>query len=542
MKRIMFFAALCGVAAVLSCGDSTTIPEPLDNNDIVIGETRAVHLCTENVDGGVVEVWARNSSWNPSQRILTVDIYLVNRGDKVINAPVFLVIRRLNPSTVDFINPDGQTEESLPFKKYDDEFGPDSQLTPDETSESVGFVFDVHENDSFSIEVGVIDVLGPNGIISGIVFRDADQNGFHDDAEGGLEGINVTARYVKSNDEVCTLSTQTDPAGNYSFSELDAGAYTLNVEVPPGASATTGVQLVVELIRKVDGTVPAFRSADFGIYTEPRAPNALPVFIAKWEADVTAMAIDRVGHLHLTNPFSGSVFEYLPTGELVDTWYPTLNDISLWPMYMEFRNRYFYFISGSPKPSRIVVFGESRELSHYWLEKYHHSGFAGGIDGIAVDDDGFVYTLEFNGEAVVKYTPDGVFEREWPTQGTNPGANNWPSGIVVGPNGIVYVSDTLNHRILMFTRDGEFFGQFGVEGGTNGAFRWPCGLAIDEDHILYVADRINCRIQKLTLSGGYLAQFSTGDYSKTPLVITIKGRDIFVLMDEDEIRYFRYPH
>jgi hypothetical protein len=540
VRRIIFFAALCGIAVILSCDNSTTPPDVIDNNDITVGETRAVHLSTENVLGGIVEIWARNSSWNPRLRLLTVDIYLVNRSEKEINAPVFLVIRSLNPSTVDFVNPDGQTEESLPFKEFDNEFGTDGQLTPDETSESVGFVFDVQEHESFSIEIGLIDIVSPNGVISGIVFRDANQNEIHDDAEGGLEGISVTARYVKNNDEVDTLGTQTDPTGNYSFSGLEAGVYTLNVEVPPGASATTGVQLLVDLIQLIDGTVPAFRSADFGIYTEPRASNALPVLISEWEADVTSMAIDRTGHLRLTNPFSGSVFEYLPTGELIDTWYPSIDAIVLWPMYMEFRNRHFYFISGMPKPSRIVVFEESHEFSQYWLEKYHHGGFAGGIDGITVDNDGFVYTLEFDGEVVVKYAPDGVFECEWSTHGVDPGTKNWPGGIVVGPNGIVYVSDTLNHRILMFTRDGEFFGQFGVEGGNNGEFRWPVGLAIDEDQILYVADRLNSRIQKFTLSGSYLAQFATGNYAKTPLVIAIKGRDIYVLLDNDVIQYFRY--
>lgn len=540
MKKLIFLTALCGIAAILCCGDSTTPPETVDGHDIILGDTSAVHLGTVGVLGGIVEVWARNSFWDRGQRLLTLDIYLVNRSDVAINTPVFLVVLKLIPSDVGFVNPDGQTENDLPYMLFDDEFGPDSLLAPGETSGSVGCVFDTHEHDSFSIQVDVIDVVNPNGVISGVVFRDADQDGFYDDEEGGLQGLNVTARYLKSSGERDSVSTQTDRGGRFYFSELSAGAYTLHVEAPPGAVATTGEQLLVELIRLFDGTVPAFHSADFGIYTEPRSPNAVPVLTAEWEADAYSMAIDRFGYLHLTNPFRGSVFKHLPTGELVDTWNLVENSYASWPMYMEFKNRHFYFVSGTPKPSRIAVFDESREFSRFWLEKYSHQGYAGGIDGIAVDDDGFVYTLEFDGEAVVKYAPDGSYEREWSTHGIDPGRYNRPGGIVVGPNDVVYVSDTENNRILMFSRDGEFIGQFSGSGGVTWGFRWPTGLAIGEDQILYVVDRVNKRIQKLTLSGSYLAEFVSGVGSTSPLIMAVKGRDIFVLLEDDVIQYFHY--
>ena len=267
-----------------------------------------------------------------------------------------------------------------------------------------------------------------------------------------------------------------------------------------------------------------------------------PVFVTEFVVDATAMAVDNAGHLLFSNPHDNRITRHTVTGDLVDTWSPLSREGSeLWPIYLEYFNGNLVVVSAMPNPSRIVVFDSDGALRQEWPEQYNHDGgWAGGVDQIAIDRDGNIYTLRFDEEAVVKYAPDGTFEREWLTHGTNPSGYSWPNGIVVGPNDIVYISDALHHRVLMFSRRGELVGEIGEEGGSNGQFRWPTGLAIDDHGILYVVDRLNLRVQMLTLGGDYIAEFATGSIGKSPVLITVHDNDVHVLHMDNVVKYFAF--
>ena len=69
-----------------------------------------------------------------------------------------------------------------------------------------------------------------------------------------IEGVTVTLQYADANGVMVTLTTQTDSDGNFMFSGLAAGIYTLTQQVPSGFTPITPNVGTVDGL-KPDGTV-----------------------------------------------------------------------------------------------------------------------------------------------------------------------------------------------------------------------------------------------------------------------------------------------
>jgi hypothetical protein len=282
-----------------------------------------------------------------------------------------------------------------------------------------------------------------------------------------------------------------------------------------------------------------------GCSDEPASPEqgiSVPVYTAEFHVDATAMTVDDDGHLLFANPIENQITRRTVRGDSIGEWnLRSQADSILWPMYIEYSKGKLVVVSASPSPSRIVVFDSLGVFQREWLEWHDNSGgWAGGVDQIAIDSHGYVYTLRFDEETVVKYAPDGTFEREWLAHGTNSTGATMPGGIVVGLNDIVYITDTAHHKVLMFSNNGEPIGEIGKRGSGKAQFQCPIGLAIDNNNILYVVDRLNHRVQMLNLDGNYLAEFATGAQLKTPLLITTWGNGVHVLHEDGLVQYFRF--
>src|SRR5262249_24698648 len=74
---------------------------------------------------------------------------------------------------------------------------------------------------------------GPNGSISGTKFNDVNGNGVRDPGEPGLSGVTIQLAGPAT-----SLTTTTTASGDFSFSGLAAGTYTLSEVVPPGFKQT----------------------------------------------------------------------------------------------------------------------------------------------------------------------------------------------------------------------------------------------------------------------------------------------------------------
>jgi DNA-binding beta-propeller fold protein YncE len=102
--------------------------------------------------------------------------------------------------------------------------------------------------------------------------------------------------------------------------------------------------------------------------------------------------------------------------------------------------------------------------------------------GLAVDNHGFVYSVDNLHYRVEKYTDTGAFVTQWGSQGSGDGQFNNPNGIALDGNGNVYVADTFNRRVQKFTSSGAYITQWGSLGGGDGQFNQPYGIVRVSDH------------------------------------------------------------
>ena len=146
----------------------------------------------------------------------------------------------------------------------------------------------------------------------------------------------------------------------------------------------------------------------------------------------------------------------------------------------------------TPAPSPAAALNPAPTLSPFqqsattaprgprWEEVARWGDGADGVEfnspnGIAIDAEDRVYTTEFRGHRVQKFTPDGVPVGEWGGPGTEPGQLTAPTGIVVGPDGRVYVTEsgrTSGPGLL-------FRGQ--ASGCLGHARRWVRGVRVRND-------------------------------------------------------------
>ncbi len=136
--------------------------------------------------------------------------------------------------------------------------------------------------------------------------------------------------------------------------------------------------------------------------------------------------------------------------------------------------------------------------------------------GIAVDQNGNVYTADRYSHTIRKITPDGFVETiagingvSGTQDGPGPTATfNEPWGICVDPFGNVVVADTRNNKIRKIDAAGTVStlagtGNFGVSNGPALAstFGNPTGVEYDAAGNLYVADHLTHIIRKITPDG-----------------------------------------
>ena len=206
-----------------------------------------------------------------------------------------------------------------------------------------------------------------------------------------------------------------------------------------------------------------------------------------------------------------------------------------------------------------------------------------GAYGLAVDDQGHVYAVDYGNNRLNKFNSDGDFIDTWGTLGAGEGQFDRPTAVAVDGLGFVYVGegDGSNKRIQKFSSqgilqailgsmgsgDGQFLSmvdiaadavgnvfatdlqldrvkvfsvlgvfemKFGSEGNGNGQFLDPMGVAVDALGSIFVADRNNHRIQKFSASGQFVSAWGSlgsedGQFNRPAGVAVDKHGDVFVV-------------
>ena len=149
-----------------------------------------------------------------------------------------------------------------------------------------------------------------------------------------------------------------------------------------------------------------------------------------------------------------------------------------------------------------------------WGSRGNEDGEFESPQGIATDNNGYIYIVDTYNYRIQKFDSDGNYITQWGNLGSQSGQFIAPFGVAVDDLGNVYVADTFNYRIQKFDSDGSYITQWGSEGSGDGQFAGPYGITVDGLGNVYVTDPRNYRIQKFDLGGNYITQWGnegTGD-------------------------------
>jgi tripartite motif-containing protein 71 len=141
-----------------------------------------------------------------------------------------------------------------------------------------------------------------------------------------------------------------------------------------------------------------------------------------------------------------------------------------------------------------------------FISKFGTSGNADGEfsapAGVATDSSGNIYVADMYNNRIQKFSSDGIFISKWganggdSSSGSGDGEFSAVSAVDVDNQGNVYTLDYDNGRVQKFDTNGNFLAKWGDPGTGDGQFDSPEGLQVSANgNTVFVADSDNQRIQ-----------------------------------------------
>jgi hypothetical protein len=217
--------------------------------------------------GALLLVRGENIRYDDAEGALRVDLTVINASDMAFPEPISLTFVSLLPDSVTVLDADnGETGAGaridLGFANDDAEWTPGEQSEPRTVSFGVGA----------GVAVGFVarvDVGAPEGgMIGGLVWLDADEDGEVGMDESGVAGVAIELNGPGDQNWLAL----TGPDGTYRFDGLNAGFYTVTRLPAPDLHPTTPPQMQVVLVEQ-DGEVASFLAADFGVVHDDDGPG-----------------------------------------------------------------------------------------------------------------------------------------------------------------------------------------------------------------------------------------------------------------------------
>jgi len=151
-----------------------------------------------------------------------------------------------------------------------------------------------------------------------------------------------------------------------------------------------------------------------------------------------------------------------------------------------------------------------------FLMKFGDTGYADGkfytLYGVAVDDQGNIYTADWTKYQIQIFNAEGKFLQKWEVPGCQLGATPFPQNLVVDGQRQLYITNDGGDCIQKFDSRGNLLQQWGGTGRGDGQFDKPLSIALDTQGNIYVTDNGNNRIQKFDPNGKFLAIYGPFDY------------------------------
>nr|AGS53064.1 hypothetical protein [uncultured bacterium contig00033] len=158
---------------------------------------------------------------------------------------------------------------------------------------------------------------------------------------------------------------------------------------------------------------------------------------------------------------------------------------------------------------------------------------------LARGPDGKLFLSEFRGGRVSVLSAEGDWQYYIGSKGIGPGQFMGPQNLAVDDEGYLYVVDFGNRRVSKFDPSGTFIASFGKNSANAEVLKFPTGIAV-ADGIVYVADKYSRSIHTFDRNGAYLGVFiSEGLVGPESLRLLSDGRLLvtdtnrFLLVDPD---------
>jgi DNA-binding beta-propeller fold protein YncE len=153
---------------------------------------------------------------------------------------------------------------------------------------------------------------------------------------------------------------------------------------------------------------------------------------------------------------------------------------------------------------RVSILNSNGDWQGYIGSKGINNGQFVGPQNLAVDEDGYLYIVDYGNRRLCKYDPDGVFIVSFGMRNpVFPGLLS-PTGIAA-VRGVIYVADSVAKAIFMFDTNGNYLGRLAAEGltGPESMRLLSDGtlLVVDSNRILQI-DVNSAIVRELGLAGG----------------------------------------
>jgi DNA-binding beta-propeller fold protein YncE len=215
-----------------------------------------------------------------------------------------------------------------------------------------------------------------------------------------------------------------------------------------------------------------------------------------------------------------------------------------------------YDMAASPDGSRFylseyrggrvsVLDGQGNWLS-YIGSKGLGDGNLVGPQNLAVDEDGYLYVVDYGNRRICKFDPEGNFILSFgaPLAGGDPGSPAFPGLLsptgIASRDGLVYAADSVARRIFVFDRNGVYRGVLAAEGlqGPESLRFLSDGriLAVDANRILLI-DPASAVVRELGMTGNSRVRITGAamDRNGSLLAANFNAGEISVLTRMDDM-------
>ncbi|GMO42591.1 MAG: hypothetical protein Ta2B_22870 [Termitinemataceae bacterium] len=188
---------------------------------------------------------------------------------------------------------------------------------------------------------------------------------------------------------------------------------------------------------------------------------------------------------------------------------------------------------------RVSVLSSDGKWQSHISGKGIADGLMVGAANMAIDDQGYLYVVEFGNQRVSKFDPDGNFIYAFGKKNSNFTGFRAPTGIACR-NGWVYVADSIDKTIYIFDSNGTYMGILvneGLEAPENMSFLDDGRLLVSDTKRLLLIDTDSTIINEVSRSSNANLRYLDArlDYNGNLLSADFNGNEIIVMASLDDV-------